>query len=456
VSDNGSENEAPVISKQSFQNYYDGGLFTGETVLHIAIVQNSSHENLVSELLKRHCNVVARAKGAFFKPKTFFLPTEKSDSERDEDWFFKRLNRLLNGVESMLMAKPRWDVVRGKKKKEERVKRQKNLRRIENLDSACDYGELPLSFAASVGRLDVCKDLLKHVTNGLSDDQVMEVDLQVMEVDLREKWNEIKNVKGKSGEKIYESFEQFCKDSEGKIEFFQNAAWKEFEETTKKQLEAQKIEINFEKRRKKIKEEFLKNHKEMPVDTNSEEGGVSHTMEKMLKDHKNTRVQDVKFYFLNASVDNYYMDENKKKIYYGGNTALHMAVYHRQTEVIRWLMKEGAEPSLGFMNEHHLTPFTLAAKQGYLEIYELLTESMRQTSWVYGQVQMSLLSLEQLDSFRIEGFPLHEQPNWQSAIEVRKKLFAMHCMLGMGFRVWDVDEVRKKYVAQSHTLDMGF
>jgi len=303
--------------------------------------------------------------------------------------------------------------VRAKKKKEERVKRQKNLRRIENLDSACDYGELPLSFAASVGRLDVCKDLLKHVTQGLLDDQGMEVDW-------REKRKEMSD-RGKSGEKIYESFEQFCKDSEGKIPLFQNAAWKEFEETTKKQLEAQKIESGFTERKKRAKDEFLKNSKEMPVDTNSEEDGVSHKIEKLFNDHRNTRVQDVKFYFLNASVDNYYRDENKKKIYYGGNTALHMAVYHRQTEVIKWLMEEGAEPSLRFMNEHHLTPFTLAAKQGHLEIYELLTESMRQTSWVYGQVQMSLLSLEQLDSFRIEGFPLHEQPNWQSAIEVRKK-----------------------------------
>ena len=44
----------------------DGGLYSGETVLHIAIVQQKT--KLVKWMLERYACITSRAKGAFFKP----------------------------------------------------------------------------------------------------------------------------------------------------------------------------------------------------------------------------------------------------------------------------------------------------------------------------------------------------------------------------------------------------
>lgn len=38
----------------------------------------------------------------------------------------------------------------------------RNLRTLHNPDSACDYGEYPLSFAASVGSVAICRVLTEH------------------------------------------------------------------------------------------------------------------------------------------------------------------------------------------------------------------------------------------------------------------------------------------------------
>lgn len=415
-----------IISEEDSEKYYDGGLFTGETVLHIAIVQNSSHEDLVPWLLERNCNVVARAHGAFFKPKTFYLPSDKNPEKNKGDWFFRPLISLMEGFERRLGWGRRVDA--NKKQVEKRVAGHKNRRRIENLDSACDYGELPLSFAASVGRLDVCKALLKHVMSGIVEDE------DAREEQERSYIRELEEIykREEKTTKDWKTFIKSCREkypkSKSKIRPFENKTWKEFVEVTREQLMAQNIELGHKKRTAEMREEFLKNLTEMPVDTQLAEDGVAQKMEKMFQEVKDNHCQKVTFYFVNASVDNFYYQEGTQhKIRYGGNTALHMAVYHRQTDVIKWLMEKGAEPSLKFMNEHNLTPFTLAAKQGYVEIFDVLTDYMRQKSWVYGQVQMSLLSLEQLDSFRIGEFPLHQNTAWQSAIEVRIACLCWRC-----------------------------
>jgi hypothetical protein len=43
-----------------------------------------------------------------------------------------------------------------------------------------------------------------------------------------------------------------------------------------------------------------------------------------------------------------------------GNTALHVAVEHRRKSTIDWLLDNGAEASLSFLNNDNLTPLTLA------------------------------------------------------------------------------------------------
>jgi len=102
-----------------------------------------------------------------------------------------------------------------------------------------------------------------------------------------------------------------------------------------------------------------------------------------------------------------------------GNTALHMAVFHKQLRVIDWLIGHGGRPSLTMMNLDGLTPFTLAAKMGSSAVlYHILNTHMRDVSWAYGSVSLAKTSLEQMDSFRVKDHPLHSMANWRSAIEI--------------------------------------
>lgn len=95
---------------------WEDGLHTGETVLHIAIVQEDVE--FVHYLLERGASLVSRASGTFFQPKMIPLRAASrhaqcEDDDGDVDYlrFFSRPNE----------------------------------------DSACYYGEYPLSFCASVG-----------------------------------------------------------------------------------------------------------------------------------------------------------------------------------------------------------------------------------------------------------------------------------------------------------------
>mmetsp|Transcript_31859 Transcript_31859/g.80202 ORF Transcript_31859/g.80202 Transcript_31859/m.80202 type:complete len:433 (-) Transcript_31859:26-1324(-) len=53
-----------------------------------------------------------------------------------------------------------------------------------------------------------------------------------------------------------------------------------------------------------------------------------------------------------------------------GNSAMHMAVFHRRKEVFDWLIQHNGKDSLEELNHDGLTPFTLAARLGHVDMYK--------------------------------------------------------------------------------------
>ena len=97
----------------------EDGLYTGETALHIAIVQKDLH--LVGFLLENGASLSARARGVFFQPRRIRLRVIFPSNPRP-----------------MEVGKT-----------------------IQNDESGAYFGEYPLSFAASVGSIEACKRILE-------------------------------------------------------------------------------------------------------------------------------------------------------------------------------------------------------------------------------------------------------------------------------------------------------
>ena len=120
---------------------WDDGMHTGETMLHIAIVQEDVE--FTKYLLERGIDLVSRAMGRFFQPKVIPMripgrvctrsekPGERGDGQVDEDSGYLRIFSRSNE------------------------------------DSACYYGEYPLSFCASVGNCElmeaVCNEMQRRL-----------------------------------------------------------------------------------------------------------------------------------------------------------------------------------------------------------------------------------------------------------------------------------------------------
>jgi hypothetical protein len=62
------------------------------------------------------------------------------------------------------------------------------------------------------------------------------------------------------------------------------------------------------------------------------------------------------------------------------------------------------------MNEDGRTPLTLAVETQNVRIFKYLLRHISITAWSYGGTAMIKTPLNQIDSFRIPGFPLHEAP----------------------------------------------
>ena len=116
----------------------DGGLFTGETLLHLAIVQHL--EETVEWLLAHGAALDARAAGIFFQPhqvETFGVKQQKLMAKYT--W--------LSNISALI-----FDIG--------------NQREKNSWGGTCYYGEFPLSFAASVGDVHICH-ILQHKAQAL-------------------------------------------------------------------------------------------------------------------------------------------------------------------------------------------------------------------------------------------------------------------------------------------------
>ena len=103
--------------------------------------------------------------------------------------------------------------------------------------------------------------------------------------------------------------------------------------------------------------------------------GETHT------DHQNRITPEIKkVLFLNA-MDTF------------GNTAMHMAVMYEKKDVIDWLMgHEAAKQSLETLNNEGLTPLTLAARLGRVDVFNhIVHKHLSVVVWRYGKVSVHLV-----------------------------------------------------------------
>jgi hypothetical protein len=69
-----------------------------------------------------------------------------------------------------------------------------------------------------------------------------------------------------------------------------------------------------------------------------------------------------------------------------------------QIQSIDWLLDNGAEPSLGMLNNANYTPMTLAVRRGDVTTFQHLMEKQKVQVWTYGSTRMSRLPLAQVDT----------------------------------------------------------
>ena len=259
----------------------DDGLYTGETCLHMAIVQED--EELVQYLLDHGIRLCSRARGVFFQPahirysiRNLFSHFLSAQSQAEVNGGYLKL--FFGWLRIQLSN---------------RVKRGELalLHHVQNPRSGCYYGEFPLSFAASIGNVRICKQLYNKQKKMLPD------------------W---KNTE--CSEDAQEHFEQL-----------------------------------------RLRRTWL-----MYVPSDQQK--------RMTREMKETL-------FLNA-MDSF------------GNTAMHMAVMYEKKDVIDWLMgQESAKQSLEILNHEGLTPLTLAARLGHVDIFNhILREHLSVVVWRYGKV----------------------------------------------------------------------
>jgi hypothetical protein len=102
-------------------------------------------------------------------------------------------------------------------------------------------------------------------------------------------------------------------------------------------------------------------------------------------------------------------------------------------QTVDWLMENGADVSLRMLNDQNLTPLTLAVRQRDVDTFQYLSSKLQTKAWAYGNVCMTIQSLEQVrslsaqTSFVAEGRGLHTtQATDASNTSRARALCAMH------------------------------
>ena len=287
----------------------EDGLYTGETILHIAIVQED--EEMVQFLLDEGIEISSQAKGVFFQPR--FQQPRSSDLT-----MLQRLKARIIGVDL-------------------KTDKFAAVKKVENKYSGCYYGEYPLSFAASIGNVDICDQLyccwlarIKAVSDGS------------FKMTERER-NEIRN--------------SLNMQSKGQSQ----------EQTPQRSIFKSRSSASLNSH--KLFEDSAVWHSS---------SGLSPEAKELVRSGLSPEAKELVWRFVNAA-DSF------------GNTAMHMAVINNRPAVIDWLMTlDEGRPSLEMLNHEGFTPLTLAARHGHVEVFDhILYKHMSQMSWTYGQVRIS-------------------------------------------------------------------
>jgi len=323
----------------------DGGMFSGETILHIAIVQHRLDS--IEWLLQNGARVDSRALGVFFQDSK--VPKFKAD---ENVW-----NKVFRGFRAL---------ARG------RMRAPRDAWRNEpNAQAGVCYGEFPLSFAAAVGDEHVCYLLYRRA-------------LCLIQAAV---------CGGKNGVLVdNEELEELQKNNmydEGEVRFLQQQLDKWIFRNVRhgdevlKHLQDRIFKLGDEIRRLvKDSESESRARSKSPTGAGSR-GAHAHLPMQHVSSKRRVELQKI-----------CYRDS-------AGNTALHVAVEHRRKSTIDWLLDNGAETSLSFLNNDNLTPLTLAVRLGDADIFEHLLARQRMVVWSYGTVCLSKTSIEQIDTFRL-------------------------------------------------------
>jgi ankyrin repeat protein len=277
-------------------------VLTGETLLHIAIVQHQLDS--IEWLLNHGAHVDSRALGIFFQDS--IIP------------------RFVDDLGLLQRHGPK------------QYRMQTNSQ-----GGTCEYGEFPLSFAASVGDEHICHLICERADHliSLAVDGLKQLAPQV--------------------NTAHEDHDFFIEESE----------------------------VN-----------FLKTELDQVIRRNVENGeGLLEYLDGQLKKHRHSDGVSKEEQFYRDLLRSAFLNRRDSQ----GNTALHQAVKYRRISTIDWLLNNGAEHSLSILNDEDLTPLTLAVRLGDTTTFEHLVTCQRVNVWRYGTVCMDIMSLEQIDTFRI-------------------------------------------------------
>ena len=353
-----------------------GGLFSGETILHIAIVQHRMSS--IEWLLRKGSHIDDRALGLFFQDA--LIPKFQDDISLIQQHGFEPWKLQAN-----------------------------------ELGGACNYGQFPLSFAAAVGDEHIChllwaraQHLIHVAVYGIEDTHLVEseyfidaTEVLCLKLEL-DAWvrNNIQD-----GNALLHTLGVRIARALNSVEL------------VAKQLQH---------KRERSAHELQEHHhdRKQALDSSNELRSQIQALEN--KHSKALQAVDVLRQRYVELLHSAFLNRRDS----AGDTALHLAVRHRRISTIDWLLQSGAMPSLELLNNKNYTPLTLAVRQGDVKTFSHVFAKQRQRVWSYGKppnmprvlrsesvarimslltmhpswagtVCMAITPLEQVDTFRI-------------------------------------------------------
>jgi len=312
------------------------------------------------------------------------------------------------------------------------VRQRKYQLQTNEFYSECDFGEYPLSFAAAVGDEKLCHLLLDSYSRRL-DRMILLAERE------RERERDLLGTISVTGDLHRQdvSPQQQVVEIEGQWCFLKSGSHMPGEGLVSIDLDGGQLFTKKEIRHfVRQRDEWLNKMYDVAKRTS----GQQDVAKRSNAEHKAMMLEE----FVNRQDS-------------AGNTALHTAVSqaskHDSTLVLTWLWENKAQDSLSTLNKYNLTPITLAARRGNVDVLASTMEQQKITVWKYGAVALTLTNLEQIDTYKIENH-LHQNPKWLSALQlvVRHEIAAFHDEQQDNIFEWLVREKWTAFGANYHFI----